>query len=280
MKRISISRILATVSAALIALSVSSCIDPTYYPSGVEPLKANNNGAKFKQDLERAIAVSDRIVVLQHSHSTDFTGIVTNVNKAPYYSYGSRVLSSGAKADFQSRVNRLSAYNSRPSNRPFEPHHTIKFYSAGRLKSTMRVSFGVNEVRWNGSKFTASQDIMRAVGPVISNSGFSTKRDWNGLAKIEYSNGRRTSGGSIGAVGGTTNKPSKPTVRPPAPTPRPTAPPAPVKPSVPTAKAVPGKAGTVFNPFTNNHVDVNGIPSGTKVRDPNDSNQAHIFRVP
>ena len=43
---------------------------------------------------------------------------------------------------------------------------------------------------------------------------------------------------------------------------------------------IPGKEGFVFNPFTNNPVDVRGIPSGTKVRDPQDPNKEHIFRVP
>lgn len=283
MKRTSFSRILAAISAVSIAFSVSSCIDPTNYPDGVNAISVNNNGAKFKQDLERTIANSDRIVVLQHSHASDFKGIVASSSKAPYYSYGSRVLSTGAKADFLSRVSHLSAYNSRPSNREFEPHHTIKFYSGGRLKSTMLVSFGINEVRWNGSKHVASQDIMRAIGPVVSNAGYRTSRDWNGLAKIEYSNGRRSSSGTVQSTSKpkpksqSSNPYSKPLAVDP---PKPTLLPAPVKPTVPTAKAVPGKSGMVFNPFTNNQVDVNGIPSGTKVRDPNDSNQAHIFRVP
>lgn len=59
--------------------------------------------------------------------------------------------------------------------------------------------------------------------------------------------------------------------------------PAPVNPTPTTyqyASKVPGKAGYVFNPFTQNQVDVRGIPSGTLVRDPNDSNPAHKFRVP
>ncbi len=46
------------------------------------------------------------------------------------------------------------------------------------------------------------------------------------------------------------------------------------------AAPVPNKAGFVYNPFTHNQVDVRGIPSGTKVRDPHDANPAHIFRVP
>ncbi len=58
----------------------------------------------------------------------------------------------------------------------------------------------------------------------------------------------------------------------------------PPKPAAPkvvkNASKVPGKAGFVFNPYTNNQVDVRGIPSGTKVRDPHDSNPTHVFRVP
>jgi len=61
----------------------------------------------------------------------------------------------------------------------------------------------------------------------------------------------------------------------------------PVKPLPPVARPmskfaapVPGKPGFVYNPFTRNQVDVRGIPSGTKVRDPHDSNPAHIFKVP
>ncbi len=46
------------------------------------------------------------------------------------------------------------------------------------------------------------------------------------------------------------------------------------------AAPVQGKPGFVYNPFTRNQVDVRGIPSGTKVRDPHDSNPAHIFKVP
>lgn len=46
------------------------------------------------------------------------------------------------------------------------------------------------------------------------------------------------------------------------------------------ASKIPGKPGYVFNPFTQNQVDVRGIPSGTLVRDPNDSDPTHKFRVP
>lgn len=48
----------------------------------------------------------------------------------------------------------------------------------------------------------------------------------------------------------------------------------------PTAVAVPGKPGFVFNPYTHNIVDVKGIGSGRLCRDPEDPDPNHKFRVP
>jgi hypothetical protein len=46
------------------------------------------------------------------------------------------------------------------------------------------------------------------------------------------------------------------------------------------ASPIPGKPGYVFNPWTLKPVDVRGIPSGSRIRDPNDGNPDHIFLVP
>jgi hypothetical protein len=54
----------------------------------------------------------------------------------------------------------------------------------------------------------------------------------------------------------------------------------PTKPDYRRAIPVPGREGLVFNPWTNNPVDVRGIPSGQLVRDPHDPNPSHKFRVP
>lgn len=51
-------------------------------------------------------------------------------------------------------------------------------------------------------------------------------------------------------------------------------------PKTPVAIAIPGKPGFVFNPYTNHPVDVRGIPSKTLVRDPQDPDKSHKFRVP
>ena len=47
-----------------------------------------------------------------------------------------------------------------------------------------------------------------------------------------------------------------------------------------TALPVPGHEGCAFNPYTFKIVDLQGIPSGTKVRDPMDPNPDHVFRAP
>lgn len=49
---------------------------------------------------------------------------------------------------------------------------------------------------------------------------------------------------------------------------------------IPVATPVPDKDGYVYNPFTKGEVDVRGIPSGTKLRDPADSNPQHVFKLP
>lgn len=70
----------------------------------------------------------------------------------------------------------------------------------------------------------------------------------------------------------------------PRPTPQPRVPSTPqgepAPPKYKTAERVPGRAGYVFNPWTNGEVDVRGIPKGSLVRDPKDSNKDHKFRVP
>jgi len=78
---------------------------------------------------------------------------------------------------------------------------------------------------------------------------------------------------------GSTFTPGTTTVTPPTPP----APPTNVstaKKNYPTAAAVPGKDGFVFNPYTHNIVDVKGIASGKLCRDPEDADPTHKFRVP
>ena len=54
----------------------------------------------------------------------------------------------------------------------------------------------------------------------------------------------------------------------------------PIESAIPVATVVAGRPGFVFNPYNQNMVEVNGISSGTKVRDPQDSDPSHVFLVP
>ena len=56
--------------------------------------------------------------------------------------------------------------------------------------------------------------------------------------------------------------------------------PQPATTNYPVAIPIPGKPGYVYNPYNNNPVYVEGIPSGKTVRDPKDPNTNHVFRLP
>lgn len=48
----------------------------------------------------------------------------------------------------------------------------------------------------------------------------------------------------------------------------------------PVARPVPGKEGHVYNPYTQNEVDVRGLSKHLLVRDPKDLDPNHAFRTP
>jgi len=94
--------------------------------------------------------------------------------------------------------------------------------------------------------------------------------------KTSSSSSDSSSVSSSSASSSTTSSTTSSSTTPSTSTPKTTTPSATVKYAAP----VPGKDGFCYNPWTHNQVDVRGIPSGTKVRDPHDSNPAHIFKVP
>jgi len=49
---------------------------------------------------------------------------------------------------------------------------------------------------------------------------------------------------------------------------------------IPVASRVAGRPGYVFNPYSQNMVEVKGMKSGTKVRDPEDPDPSHVFVIP
>lgn len=240
------------------ALALSSCVDP--YINEGRPVGQQNNpipgGGAFKQALERSIARADKIVIEEHSDKSDFAGTLSDSSSAPRYVYGTHQMSAAEKDALLNDVRRLNPQlRTDYSNCVMKPHYTIDFYEQGWLSSKLKVSYDCQNVSWNGSNATVPANILSAVAPAIQRAGFTNSKNWKAAAASRYTPPESNSNSSTGT------KPTKPK-------------------GPPTAKKIPGKKGHVYNPFNQNEVDVEGIPSGTKVRDPHDPNADHIFRVP
>ncbi len=246
-KIIRIFRLLGVMSLAVGAIAMSSCVDPYIY--GGHQGKSNKDGSSYKKSLEAAISRADRIVVVEHSHQSDFYGLVPTTIAVPSYKYGSKDLTPEDKSAMLIDVRRMrSAGKIANQNCSIAPHYTIELYEHGRLSSKMKICFQCNDVAWGGANGIVPADLLSALAPAIRSAGFSTTNDWRVKAASRY-----------------TPQEAKPDVNPTGP---------------PTAVKIPGKPGFVYNPFNKNEVDVDGIPPGTKVRDPFDPDQSHIFRVP
>lgn len=247
-----IFRLLGAMSLAVGATVLSSCVDPYIYGNqrGGQP-GANRGAEAYKASLVQAITRADKIVIKEHSNQADFSEVVSDINSAPYYKYGSTELTLAEKNGLLNNVQRMSSRaKSEYTLCAFTPHHTIELYEQGRLVSKIRVCYECSDVKWNGTTSQVPADLINALSPTIRRAGFTTNKSWKAEAASRYT-------------------PPRPE---PKPDPKPTGP--------PTAKKIPGKPGHVYNPFNQNEVDVDGIPSGTKVRDPHDPDETHIFKVP
>ncbi|MGJ8658016.1 MAG: hypothetical protein ACSHX6_16330 [Akkermansiaceae bacterium] len=215
---------------------------------------SNSNPQKYNAALAKAIEVADRVVIKEHSHKVDFFGTAAGIYSPPEYVYAQKELSPGEKIMFLESVRKLKGeVDNENTYCLFEPHHTIEFYEQGQLKSSMEICYKCSDIQWNGSSEESSKDVFDALTPAIRRAGMETERDWDTMAEERYEE---------------ENKPQP-------------AEPDPVNVGPPTAKWAPGHVGKkVINPFTGKQVDVEGIPANTKVRDPNDKDPTHIFRVP
>lgn len=215
---------------------------------------ANAEARKFNLVLLDAIQDADRIVIREHSDKNDFFGIVPELETPPEYTYATKELTIGDKILFLDEVRVLRGEAKIGSvNSLFTPHHTIDFYEQGALKSSMKINFSNSALNWNGTNQQESQDVFKALNGVVTRAGMQPNRAWDELAKQQYFQQNQAQPPRRDFNQG----------------------------GVPTAKWAPGQVGRkVINPYTGKLVDVEGIPANTKVRDPNDSDPSHIFRVP
>ena len=238
---------------------ISSCAsEPITVPVPNQPdliiETSNVETKKFNLALADAIQGADKVVIKEHSHRVDFFGTPAGIYSPPEYIYAKKELSPGEKVLFLESVRELvGEVDDERTQCLFEAHHTIDFYEGGQLKSSMRISYKCKDIEWNGSSFAASKDVFDALTPALKRAGMNIERDWDAMAKQRYAE---------------ENKPEP-------------VGPNPVNLGPPTAKWAPDEVGKkVINPFTGKLVDVEGIPANTKVRDPNDKDPSHVFKVP
>lgn len=244
---------LAVVSgtAALLISSCGTVAVPATTP--VITINANEEAKNYNLALVDAIQNADRIVIKEHSHEVDFFGAIPGLDNPPQYSYGLKVLNTGEKILFLENARKLKGEARIVKTIClFVPHHTIDFYEKDVLKSSMQICYKCSDIKWSATTYGASQDVFQALTPLITQAGMQPHRAWDEMAKLRYKDENQVNRLRPDSLDG-----------------------------VPTAKWASGQKGKkVINPFTGKLVDVEGIPAKTKVRDPNDNDPSHIFRVP
>ena len=65
----------------------------------------------------------------------------------------------------------------------FEPHHTMRFYAADKLTSTMEICFKRSQVEWTATKANPPGSLYSGLAQFIESIGLSPDRDWSALAK-------------------------------------------------------------------------------------------------
>jgi hypothetical protein len=139
----------------------------------------------YKADLINAINSADKIIITEHSNEYDYS----NPDEEKMYEgsiiqYGKVELNAKQKANFSAIISGLSNQTQDAfAACIFDPHHSILFYSNGKLTSTMDICFMCGQVEWQGSSGTPPWSIYSGLSQVVESVGLSPERDWRKLAK-------------------------------------------------------------------------------------------------
>ena len=146
---------------------------------------ADTSGAQYRSQLAEMIRRSERIVVTEHSYPFDAYDTKAGKSLIPdEVVYGTRELSGREVDFFLDTVNGLD-----PSTQDafaaciFEPHHTIRFYTAAESVSTMKICFKCWQVEWDGTELAPPWALYTGLAAVVKEAGFSPERDWASLAQ-------------------------------------------------------------------------------------------------
>jgi hypothetical protein len=140
--------------------------------------KHADDGRRYKEALVKAIKVSDRIVVTEHSDRSDYPTSEQMQKELPQVEYGRVELDGPARAKFLQNAEAMDGTTKTDFNKCFFfPHHTVRFYSGSKLKSTMKICFKCSDIVWDGARLVPPIGLWTAITPLIKDAGFHTERD-------------------------------------------------------------------------------------------------------
>lgn len=168
-----------------VELSVGPAPPPADPDFGKLPhLEDDGQGARYLQALAESIAQADRIVVTEHSHSSDsYDPVLRRSLLERTVVYDSRELDQQRRLQFSESLAALDpATQDMFTMCAFVPHHTVTFYRDGEAASSMEICFECASVRWNGSGDTPPWSIYGVLREFITEIGMQPDREWRQLA--------------------------------------------------------------------------------------------------
>ena len=142
-------------------------------------------GRAYLDALINLIQKTDQIIVTEHSNEFDAFDAENGKSLIPgEVIYKTVNLNLQQKDSFLSKIRNLPPKTQDVfSACDFEPHHTVRFYTAGKLTSTMEICFVCGDVQWDTAPSTPPFSLLSGLGDFISGIGLSPERDWAALAK-------------------------------------------------------------------------------------------------
>lgn len=149
-------------------------------------------GQVFRDRLADAIDSADHIVVTEHSFEYDaFDGNSDKPLLPDDIVYDARELDASQRRSFRAAVAGVDP--AKPDAVPacvFAPHHTIRFYAAAKLVSTMKICFQCGQVEWDANRGSAPPALVGGLHDLVRGIGLRPERDWAALAR-DAARGRR-----------------------------------------------------------------------------------------
>ena len=140
--------------------------------------KETGQGAAYKADLLKAIRQASKIVVTEHSSEMDFVQTAQTVTQKERV-YRTVTLTKSDRDNFINLIEKTPDETQQLfSACIFDPHHTIYFYTKGKLASKLDICFECGQQQWAGTKNTPPSSIYGSLAKFIQSTGLQPEREW------------------------------------------------------------------------------------------------------